>query len=82
MGLDWQDKASCQSVSDPEIFFQPWTEKDALQYCAICPVIDQCLEYAESLDDYGLRLGAYGIWGGLTDKERGKMRRDRRRVAL
>lgn len=64
----WAVFAACHE-SDPEIFF-PVTRMDedrALALCAICPVRDECLDYAlESRE-------RFGIWGGTTDKERRKL---------
>lgn len=57
-----------------KIFFpeQGGNTKEAKCLCARCPVRTQCLEYA-------LRRGEkFGIWGGKTEKERRKMRREQR----
>lgn len=65
-GADWRDAANCATV-DPTIFFP---EKggglhDPKKVCRNCRVRRQCLEYALENDE------RYGIWGGLTAKERG-----------
>lgn len=39
----------------------------AKKLCAGCPVIAQCA-------DYGIRFERWGIWGGLTEGARQKMR--------
>ncbi len=62
----WMRSAACASV-DPEIFFpassrQPATE--AKQICSACPAQVQCLEYALVNEE------EFGVWGGLTEKER------------
>lgn len=41
----------------------------AKQICATCPVKDECLQYA-------LRHESFGIWGGKTERERKRIRRD------
>lgn len=74
----WRTFAACLDVPDPEIFFWPDTVDKAKAYCLDCPVIDRCLSYAESLDSQGVIIGAHGIWGGLTEKERREKRRQRR----
>jgi hypothetical protein len=40
----------------------------ARQICASCPVRQECLDYALS---YGI---TYGIWGGLTERDRRPLR--------
>jgi Transcription factor WhiB len=62
----WTRDAACANV-DPELFFpansrQPATE--AKQVCAACPVQAECLEYSLVNEE------EFGIWGGLTEKER------------
>jgi WhiB family redox-sensing transcriptional regulator len=47
----------------------------AKRICAACPVINECLDYA-------LRTSAReGIWGGLSERERRKVKQQRRREA-
>ena len=49
--------------------------RDAKAVCARCPVRSECLEFA-------LRLKvAHGVWGGLSERERRTLRRDRHRAA-
>lgn len=47
--------------------------------CAVCPVIEDCLEYALETNQRA------GIWGGTSEKERKSLRRkwlaERRRTA-
>jgi WhiB family redox-sensing transcriptional regulator len=79
---DWRDEAECRSL-DTAIFF-PDPESagfvegvaDAKSICAVCPVANQCLEFAirTRQDD--------GVWGGATPEERRSIRRRRRRQAL
>ena len=70
--LEWQESSLCRGV-DTNIFF-PHDEKDpcialAKEACGRCPAVDQCLNFAlvHNLND--------GIYGGLTEKERSKYRR-------
>jgi WhiB family redox-sensing transcriptional regulator len=58
----WQDEAKCSGI-DSEEFFDRATEKQAKRFCATCPVRGDCLEYALVYD-------TYGIWGGLSFRER------------
>jgi WhiB family redox-sensing transcriptional regulator len=61
---------------DPDTFFpshgDPGTE--ARRICGICPVRNDCLEYATEADEHG-------IWGGLDQDERRNLKRRQRRQA-
>ena len=64
------DKAECQRSSLD--FVEPPTAVDehmCKRYCATCPVITECLQWA--LDN----KEETGIWGGTNDRERRKIRR-------
>lgn len=68
----WTTLASCRSL-DPELFF-PETANDeeaAKAVCVTCPVRTACLEHALAASE------PYGIWGGLTLRERRLLRRSR-----
>lgn len=82
LGLDdgeWRADALC-AETDPEAFFPEkggTTAREAKRICAGCDVRSQCLETA--LD----RNERFGIWGGLSERERQRLRRglQGRRVA-
>ena len=64
----WQERASCRGV-DAELFF-PATEEEAVPgkaICATCPVRVACLAFALERNE------KFGIWGGLTEKERNRL---------
>lgn len=64
----WQENASCRGV-DAELFF-PATEEEAIPaktICATCPVRTACLAFALE------RKERFGIWGGLTERDRGRL---------
>lgn len=70
LGFSWQGRAACRGV-DPEVFF-PISDKDAWlakQICAACPVRIECLAFSLRNRE------RYGVWGGLTESERGEMLR-------
>jgi WhiB family redox-sensing transcriptional regulator len=76
MNLTWRQRAACRGL-DPEIFY-PATEDDAeaaKAICALCPVREACLEHALA------RRERDGVWGGLTERERRRILRQRRRTA-
>jgi len=61
----WRSAAVCAQV-DPEIFYPDKGESTlaAKRVCAGCPVRSECL--AEAL----ARRERFGIWGGLSERER------------
>ncbi|MCR2813578.1 WhiB family transcriptional regulator [Microbacterium sp. zg.Y1090] len=68
--LAWQTDALC-SQTDPEAFFpeKGGSTRDAKRICASCDVRTECLEYALHNDE------RFGIWGGLSERERRKLKR-------
>lgn len=72
----WRNEALCAQV-DPELFFpEPGCKtNEAKRICKLCPVQDDCLEWAL------WRTELDGVWGGLSERERAKERHDRRRAA-
>ena len=72
----WVVFGACRDA-DPDLFFP--TSRDssdkAMAICGSCPVQPECLDYAF---DAGER---FGIWGGLTEKDRRKARARMRRSA-
>ena len=73
---DWFDDAACREI-DTDIFF-PTSEAqadEAKAICAVCPVREECLEYALEI-----RPGD-GVWGGLTATERHRLIRRRQKAA-
>ena|SRR3990167_6778890 len=79
--VGWMSAAACKG-SDPDLFFPEslspsivaGKQKEAKEICNQCPVEHLCLEYA--LENYENERNS--IWGGKTDKERRKLRRERR----
>ena len=69
----WQVAALCRG-NRSHLFFPPSTaekkeerqrrEQRAKAVCQVCPVKDECLDYAVTVGE------AYGIWGGLSEMER------------
>jgi WhiB family redox-sensing transcriptional regulator len=65
----------CQQT-DPEYWFpeaggERYESLVAKKYCGECPVQRQCALYAIAADE------AYGIWGGLNDRQRVDVRNGR-----
>ncbi|MGN7190838.1 WhiB family transcriptional regulator [Curtobacterium sp. MCBA15_004] len=68
--LSWQVDSLC-AQTDPEAFFpeKGGSTREAKKICGSCEVRTQCLEYALENDE------RFGIWGGLSERERRKLRR-------
>ena len=68
----WQYNALC-AQTDPEAFFpeKGGSTREAKSICAKCPVREQCLEWALEHDE------RFGIWGGLSERERRKVKKER-----
>lgn len=70
----WQRSANCLGV-DPDLFFpeRGGSTREAKEVCRGCVVRQDCLQYA--LDN----SEKFGIWGGLSERERRRLRRRRNR---
>ena len=68
--LSWQDQALC-AQTDPEAFFpeKGGSTREAKRICVGCEVKQECLEYALMQDE------RFGIWGGLSERERRRLKR-------
>ncbi len=70
--LTWQRFANCLGV-DPDLFFpeRGASTREAKEVCRACVVRADCLEYAIVNGE------KFGIWGGLSERERRRIRRAR-----
>lgn len=68
--MGWQERALC-AQTDPEAFFpeKGGSTREAKKVCTGCDVRSECLEYALENDE------RFGIWGGLSERERRKLKR-------
>jgi WhiB family transcriptional regulator, redox-sensing transcriptional regulator len=60
----WASKAACLSVDPEELFVDGAAQRKAAVICRHCPVIAECL--ADALDN---RID-WGVWGGMTVRQR------------
>ena len=66
----WAPLAACRDADD-DLFF-PGNEAEArmaVRICAGCPVREECLEWALEM-----KIG-FGVWGGMTERERRRLQR-------
>ncbi len=68
--LLWQERALC-AQTDPEAFFpeKGGSTREAKKVCLTCDVRAECLDYALANDE------RFGIWGGLSERERRKLKK-------
>lgn len=66
--LSWQERALC-AQTDPEAFFveKGGSTKEAKKVCMSCDVRIECLDYALRHEE------RFGIWGGLSERERKRL---------
>ena len=69
--MGWQEQALC-AQTDPEAFFpeKGGSTREAKRVCVGCEVRAECLDYALANDE------RFGIWGGLSERERRRLKRE------
>lgn len=60
----WAVRAACRQVEPDALFVRGAAQRAARELCFSCPVRLECL--ADALDAHV----AFGVWGGLTERER------------
>ncbi|GGS00227.1 transcriptional regulator WhiB [Streptomyces aureoverticillatus] len=70
--LAWQEQALCAQTG-PDFFFpEPGSSvREAKRICRLCDMRQTCLAYALDNDE------RFGVWGGLSEKERQSLRQGR-----
>ncbi|MFD5818382.1 WhiB family transcriptional regulator [Streptomyces sp. NPDC127038] len=68
---DWPALAACRTTDPDELFVQGAAQNRAKAVCTGCPVRTECL--ADALDN---RV-EFGVWGGMTERERRALLRRR-----
>lgn len=68
--LGWQEGALCAQIGADFFFPEPGSSvREAKRICRSCAIRRDCLDYALREDE------RYGVWGGLSEKERVRLRR-------
>lgn len=67
----WVARAACTGVDPERLFVRGAAQREATAICRHCPVQMECL--ADALDN---RV-PFGVWGGLTERERRALLRTR-----
>lgn len=68
---DWASRGSCRNADPDSLFVQGAAQNRAKLICQGCPVRTECL--ADALDN---RI-EFGVWGGMTERERRALLRRR-----
>jgi WhiB family redox-sensing transcriptional regulator len=71
---DWAARGACRASDPDALFVQGAAQNRAKLVCAACPVRTECL--ADALDN---RI-EFGVWGGMTERERRALLRRRPNV--
>jgi len=76
INASWKRNANCLGV-DPDLFFpeRGASTREAKRVCSACVVQTECLEYALANGE------KFGIWGGKSERERRKVRKERAAAA-
>jgi WhiB family transcriptional regulator, redox-sensing transcriptional regulator len=64
MVKDWAPQGACGKAEPDALFVRGAAQQAAKKICVSCPVITECL--ADSLDNQT----EFGVWGGMTERER------------
>jgi WhiB family transcriptional regulator, redox-sensing transcriptional regulator len=71
---NWRTAARCRTADSEGLFVTGARQREARQFCRTCPVRTECLAHA--LDQ---RI-EFGVWGGMTERERRALLRSRPEV--
>ncbi|GAA3025395.1 WhiB family transcriptional regulator [Actinokineospora globicatena] len=71
---DWRVRATCRDEDPDGLFVRGAEQRKAKMVCIACPVRTECL--SEALDN---RI-EFGVWGGMTERERRALLRRRPEV--
>jgi WhiB family redox-sensing transcriptional regulator len=72
---DWAPQGACRKAAPDALFVSGAAQQVAKKVCMGCPVIAECL--ADSLDNQT----EFGVWGGMTERERRALLKRRPDVA-
>ncbi len=69
----WMEEGLCLQIGDPESYFpeQGGSTRPSKRVCGMCDVKSECLEYALRNRE------RFGVWGGVSERDRRKMLRER-----
>ena len=68
---NWRSASRCRTSNAEDLFVTGRKQREARHFCRTCPVRTECLAHA--LDQ---RI-EFGVWGGMTERERRALLRRR-----
>ncbi|MFK0143257.1 WhiB family transcriptional regulator [Streptomyces murinus] len=68
---EWEERAACRTADPDELFVEGVAQNSAKALCNGCPVRTECLAHALDARE------EFGIWGGMTERERRALLRRR-----
>jgi WhiB family redox-sensing transcriptional regulator len=68
---NWRRAARCRTADAEALFVTGALQREARRFCRACPVRTECLAHA--LDQHV----EFGVWGGMTERERRALLRSR-----
>jgi WhiB family redox-sensing transcriptional regulator len=71
---NWRRAARCRTADAESLFVTGARQREARQFCRACPVRTECLAHAL---DHRIE---FGVWGGMTERERRALLRARPQV--
>lgn len=74
LDIEWAAAAACRSTDPDSLFVQGAAQNRAKAICVGCTVRTECL--ADALDNHV----EFGVWGGMTERERRALLRRRPHV--
>ena len=75
VGRNWRSSARCRTGDAEGLFVTGAAQREVQGFCRACPVRTECLAYA--LDQ---RI-EFGVWGGMTERQRRALLKGRPDVA-
>lgn len=69
----WRERAACRDAGQEMVDVAEQDILLAKKICADCPVVSRCFAYAEQLTEACGWAAVQGVWGGLTQRERGTL---------
>jgi WhiB family transcriptional regulator, redox-sensing transcriptional regulator len=61
---NWRTAARCRTANAEELFVTGAAQRQVRGFCTVCPVRTECLAHAL---DHRIE---FGVWGGMTERER------------
>jgi WhiB family redox-sensing transcriptional regulator len=68
---NWRSASRCRTTNAEDLFVTGRKQREARRFCRTCPVRTECLAHAL---DHRIE---FGVWGGMTERERRALLRRR-----